>query len=275
MTTLNLTTKTAEPNAELDRRAAELEQQHQALTDDAARLRSLTDADGRAKAIHQEAHDLADRLSNDVDAALEATEDDRTRAAQAHRAAHQAMAKAVADLAAHIQAIGDMDARARDLSAQAQALEQARAQAAHKAVVARKLRAALELEVIEQEEYRLVRDAYSKWPDGLSLIPCTFPEGVFSPAATNLGDAKRSIFRDDLLQTVGLVYPELLAGLLPADEVTAVQAAISRDCTKGVAHFAQRTIGWSMIGGFHSGGIAVEELKNYLRARNRREHHGI
>ena len=275
MTKLNLSEQTPQPTSELDRREAELAQQHRALADDAADRRRLDAAREQATAAEQQARDLHDKMLNNIDTDIDATDDDRTGARKTHRAAREAAGRATAELTAHIQATGDLEARALELGAQARVLEQARVEAAHKAVVARKLRAALALEAVELEEHQLVRAAYTKWPDGLGLVPCTFPVGVFSAAETSIGDAKRSIFRDDVIRTVGVVYPEMLSDLLPAEEATAVLEAIEQQRARGVIYFAGRAIHWTMAGGWHTGGIAVGELKNFLRGAIRRQHQGI
>jgi hypothetical protein len=276
MTKLNLSEQTPQPTSELDRREAELAQQHQALADDASERRRLDGANVQAAAAYQQARDLHSRILNDPDTNIDATTDsDRAEAAKSHKSARDAAAEASAAFTAHEAATGDLDARARALSSRARVLEQTRVEAAHKAIVKRKVRAALELEAIELEEHRLVQGAYAKWPDGLGLVPCTFPVGVFSAAETSIGDAKRSVFRDDVVRTVGVVYPELLSDLLPAEEATAVLAAIEQQRARGVIYFAGRAIHWTMAGGWHTGGIAVGELKNFLRGAIRRQHHGI
>jgi hypothetical protein len=274
MTRLNLSDKTPQPTSGLDAREAELAQQHQALAEDAAERRRLDGAKVQAAAAYQQARDLHSRILSDPDANLDVSDTDRTEAALAHKATRDAVAKASAAFTAHEAAIGDLDARARELSARARVLEQERVEAAHKAIVKRKVRAALELEAIELEEHQLVRDAYSRWPDGLGLAPCDFPDGVFVAVETNLGDRK-SIFRDDVLKAIAATYPEVLQEVLPAGEASAIIAGIERDRTRGVIHFAQRTLAWTMAGGWHTGGIAPEEMQNYFRGAIRRQQHGI
>jgi hypothetical protein len=264
-----------EQTSGLDAREAELAQQHQALADDAAERRRLDAAKVQAAAAYQQARDLHSRMLSDPDTNIDAlTDSDRAEAAKSHKATRDAVAKAAAELTAHEAATGDLEARARELSVQARALEQERVQIAHKAVVARKLRAALALEAIEQEESRLVRDAYARWPDGLGLAPCDFPAGVFVAVETNLGDRK-SIFRDDVLKAIAVTYPEVLQEVLPAAEAGAIIAGIERDRTRGVIHFAQQTLAWTMAGGWHTGGIAPEEMQNYYLGAIRRQQHGL
>src|ERR1017187_2028261 len=264
-----------EPTNELDQRAAELAQRPQALASDASERRRLESAKSQATAARERAHaDLAG-IINDAMRFATTPEVELQAAKTALVSTTQAMTQAAAKLAAHEREHGDLGAIAEELGRDENLLEQARVQAAHRAIVERKLQAALEVEALESEEHRLVREAYRKWPDGAALVPCTFVAGVFTAAETTLGpDAPKSIFRHDVLRSIAVAHPEVLAAVLPSEEAAAILAAIEADRAKSVIRFANPAIGWSIAGTWHVGGIAAEELLNYLRGPLRRKAHG-
>lgn len=253
-------------------KSEELAAQNQALSTDAAERRRLEGAKNQATAAYQQARDSHNRLLNDVDANIDATDDDRAKAAKSHKNARGAMAKAVAALAAHETATGDLTERAQKLGARGHDLAKDRARLAHRAIVEKKLRVALQLEALEAEEHRIVAEA----PAGTNLVPCTFVRGIFRPVVTGLGpDCPKAIFRDDVIRSIAAIYPDLVTEALPADEAGGIFAAIERDCQKGIIRFAATAVDWQPAGGWHQGRITADEMKSYLSGRLRREHHDL
>jgi hypothetical protein len=265
-----------EPLNEFDQRDAALAQKTEELTALAVERRRLKDAAQAATGARERAH-----------AALGGTITDPMKFATTPDAELQAMrltlvssakaeAQAAAAFAAHEETHGDLAVRGKEIASLIDHLDREKVVQAAQAVAVEKVRKALEVVALELKEHQLLSDAYARWPDGAGLVPCTFPAGVFTASETNLGpNAPRSIFQDDVLRTFAVAYPGVLAQVVPAEEAAAILAGIESVRVKGVIRFAGRKTDWQTSGGWHSGGISAEELKNFLRGPLRREHHGL
>jgi hypothetical protein len=249
MTSLNLQTAAPDPLAE---RVAELEQQRQALAGDHAERRRLQAADKQAQAAYQEARSAHSRILTDADANIEATAEDHAKAASSHKAARDLAFNSGTELSVHVELHGDLDARARKISAENELLAQARAQAEHQAITKQKIPLLLQLEALELQEHELLKRAYNTWPKddgeiarGAALPALTFPEAVFIPAAVFDNGVPKSIFRDDYLKMVAVSYPDLL-GLLPEDQAAAVTEKLTEDYRRNTTLFAGRAV-WHFV----------------------------
>jgi hypothetical protein len=271
--------KTKEPTDEVDQWAAPLAaltEQQDAIVG-IRRERARLQAAAQAATATQERADSA--FGTIINHPLTAA---RTPAAevQAARAAllvaEQARNQALEALAAHEAANSDLEVRTLEIHQQIQAAQLARKAARYEASVARAVRAGLELESAESEQRRCFLDLSETCPDEARPIPCMFPAGVFSAADVNLGtDARKTIFRNGVLASVAVGYPEIIRDLLSESEATAIFAAIEKTSEQGVLHFPGRQINWILAGGAHSGGLSAGELTNYFRGRIRREHLGL
>jgi hypothetical protein len=231
-----------EPN-ELDQRATELARQRKELAAHGEELDRIEAASRAAKA-EQDAAEAEVRRVHDplADMPLEVKDVAMRRMRDARRASQ----KAEADRAAFPHTRESLDKCSKQSLAEEQFLDQARDQAQHKAITERKLKAALDLESAELEEYGLLQRAYARWPEdngailkGAALPILTFP-GTFVPSAATAGHTAKSVFADDFLPMVGRCYPDLL-DLLPADRAAVVRDKIQADETRGVFTFAGKS----------------------------------
>lgn len=258
--------KQTEPT--IEQRTAELAQQDKELKADTAEDRS-----------EEAAYEAADKELDSAEKAYPlvlkdpyATPDDIARASKRCHTGRDLKVKTSTTLAAGRLRRGDLLARGQELGLRGNDLAKDRARLAHRANRALAMPHMLALEALEREQHRIVAEA----PAGTGLVPCGFVQGVFSPAVTSLGpESPKSIFRHDVLRTIAVAYPDLVAEALPAEETADILAAIERDRAKGVILFAARISDWQFAGGWKQGKITADEHKTYLGGRLRREHHDL
>jgi len=243
MITLDLNKPATDAGNELDPRMADLARE-------VAREQLALPADhverGRLEAVKAKATATRERIHSDLGRIINDPMTNATTQAEELQAAKEALLgavniekKAVAALADHEAATGDLHQRAKALSRLSQILEQASVRATHKALVRRKVKALFELKSLEDEETALLQNAYAKWREdtvlpteiiqrGAGLVPCTFPAGVFVDAAPMQGHKVRSAFVDGVLRAIAIAYPDLLPADLAADVVASIEADRAR-----------------------------------------------
>jgi len=177
----------------------ELTQNEKKLQADEQKLGFLRDANNRAKAAHDDAHALDDRLQNNVDAGLKVSDKEKSLARAAHASAHDALAKTSADLAAHVGAIGDLGVRARALGEERVLLDQERLNAAYYEAADKFLARLAPLVPADAELRSIWTEASSRWPEAAAttdgrrieqaagITPAMFPSGVLAPTQTSIG----------------------------------------------------------------------------------------
>ncbi|HXB74011.1 MAG TPA: hypothetical protein VNY05_37580 [Candidatus Acidoferrales bacterium] len=231
---------------------ADLAQQHQALGADHQERQRLTAAVAATTAALESARATLAGMINDPLGAATTSDAEVQAAKRALVAAIKAGTASAEALSAHEALTGSLDARLAELSIRQNLMEQARAQAAHKDIVARKLKAGLELEALELEEHLLLKATYQRWPTddgviraGAGIPVLTFAPGTFIPYSIFSGHVARCAFRDDFVKLALISYPDL-ASLLPADQQTAMQEKIDADYTRGTIHMATPG-GWRIV----------------------------
>jgi hypothetical protein len=233
------------PTSDLDAREAELKNKLAALEALTVERGSLAAGVTAATAKRERAHAAYDAVLNDPMTAAHTADQESAAAKEDLRSAVANEVKAASVYAAHVERHGDIGVRVRALAAQVELVQQGRTQAAHAALVARKIRAAVELAECEAEENTLLKSAYARWPDdriidndvieaGAGLISTGFGPGAF----VALSAGGRTLFVDEFLKAIGVSHPELLE-LLPADLSSAVTSNIARDNARCARFYAQ------------------------------------
>jgi hypothetical protein len=247
---------------ELDQRAADLAQQGKDLAAISAERKRREAAAQAATAARESARDTHNKLLNDVDANLDASDDDLSRAKRAHQAARDAEAKAAAALTSHMADHGDLAAPAKRLRQEQYHLDQQRVKIADRADVAEIVRLVSDLvPVLARHEQRL-QDAYRQWPEavalpngrtierGAGLSDISFPPGIFdvAPTGNHAGEnvQVRTVWKDHVLRAVAEAHPDLL----PPAEAPAILARIASDKARGGPRwYARGGIGWDIAPG--------------------------
>jgi|ERR1019366_3863628 hypothetical protein len=239
--------KKAEPQVnEFDQRAADLAQQGKDLAAIGAERKRREAAVQAATAARGSARDAHNKLLNDVDANLDATDDDRAKAKKAHQAARDAEAKAAATLASHIADHGDqgdLAARATRLRQEQHYLEQQCIKTDDREDAAEIVRLGSELAAVLVRREQRLQDALLKFPEaevfdgrqiekGAGLADIGFPAGTFqtAPQSGHSGEnlAVRNIWQHHVLRSVAERYPDVLIATL-GDKGAGIVATVQAD----------------------------------------------
>lgn len=216
MSLLDLIRRPQPASDELERRAADIQAQEDALNAQLVVRQRLKATAQQAAEAHHAAHVRLTRLLVDPDTVVTAADGDLEAAKDSKRATAEAARRAESELSAHIEQHGDLDARIQTLRCDRESLEKQRILEADRADAAEFVRLGSALAAIHERLEQRRHDAAQRWP-GLGLPDLTFPPGIFGRVNRGAGVGELGVWTDHVLPAIALAYPDLFPAADAAD----------------------------------------------------------